>query len=320
MSAKAPIFHAEMQACAACDDVEHYTQDCPLIHEIRETRKDQVNIFHQKPFSFPYNQSHHQGNSSERNNLNNYSGRPYYQGSNSNQNQGGASFTPNHQPFQQNTPYVLPQNRKPSLDDGIQALLQSNNQLMQQFMQMNQQSMSRIETSIVQLVSGFSTRDIDNKVRMPEEKSRKSPSPSTEKVVEGGKPICEETSFVEEETEQVSLSHMEPIYQICANTRMYSSKDELLEKDIVLSNTRVPHGEVIILEDNSWRIVVKMDSLPVNKVSTSGQMVESDSKAELGLEQFLGFPGKLAAYPLSSDAFKEFCKAKAALEGNGATA
>ncbi|KAF6173869.1 hypothetical protein GIB67_039820 [Kingdonia uniflora] len=232
MSAKAPIFHAEMQACAVCDDVGHYTQDFPLIHEIRETRKDQ-----------------------------------------------------------QNTPYVPPQNRKPFLDDGIQALLQSNNHLMQQFMQMNLQSMRRIETSIAQLASGLSTRDkgtfpsqtqpnpkdqteslhrdqantvitlrsgktIDNKVRMPEDKSLKSLNPSTEKVVEGGKPICEETPLVEEETGQVSLSHMELIYQICANTRMYSSKDELLEKDVELSNTRVPHGEVTILEDNSWRLPI----------------------------------------------------------------
>ncbi|KAF6146645.1 hypothetical protein GIB67_008931 [Kingdonia uniflora] len=357
MSAKAPIFHAEMQACATCDDVGHYTQDFPLIHEIWETRKDQVNMFYQKPSSFPYNQSHHQGNYSGRNNSNNYFGRPYYQVSNSNQNQGGASFTPNHQPFQQNTPYIPPQNRKPSSDDGILALLQSNNQLMQQFMQMNLQSMSRIETSIVQLASGLSTRDkgtfpsqtqpnlkdqteslhcdqantvitlrsgrtVDNKVRMPEDKSRESPNPSTEKVVEGGKPICEETPFVEEETGQVSLSekiiendppriprapfpqqfldnrknipneevkemfknlkitihfldvlrqipfyakhlkdlctfkkrHMKLIYQICANTGMYSSKDELLKKDVELSNTRVPYGEVTILENNSLRL------------------------------------------------------------------
>ncbi|KAF6168225.1 hypothetical protein GIB67_011610 [Kingdonia uniflora] len=146
--------------------------------------------------------------------------------------------------------------------------------------------MSRIDTSIAQLASGLSTRDkgtfssqpqpnpkdqieslhrdqantviilrsgktVDNKVRMPEDKSRESLNPSTEKVVEGGKPICEETPFVEEETGQVSLSHMELIYQICANTGMYSSKDELLEKDVELSNTRVPHGEVTILEDNS---------------------------------------------------------------------
>ncbi|KAF6140330.1 hypothetical protein GIB67_011349 [Kingdonia uniflora] len=101
--------------------------------------------------------------------------------------------------------------------------------------------MRRIETSIAQLASGLSTRDkgtfpsqtqpnlkdqteslhrdqanvvitlrsgktIDNKVRMPEEKSRESPNPSTEKVVEGGKPIYKETPFIEEETGQVSLS------------------------------------------------------------------------------------------------------------------
>ncbi|KAF6147106.1 hypothetical protein GIB67_036825 [Kingdonia uniflora] len=102
--------------------------------------------------------------------------------------------------------------------------------------------MSRIETSIAQLASGLSTRDkgmfpsqtqpnpkdqteslhrdqantvitlrsgktVDNKVRMPEDKSHESPNPSTEKVVEGGKPICEETPFVEEETGHVSLKH-----------------------------------------------------------------------------------------------------------------
>ncbi|KAF6160889.1 hypothetical protein GIB67_041943 [Kingdonia uniflora] len=146
--------------------------------------------------------------------------------------------------------------------------------------------MSRIETLIAQLAFGLSTKDkgtfpsqtqpnlkdqteslhrdqanavitlrsgktVDNKVRMPEDKLRESPNPSTKKVVEEGKLICKETPFVEEETGQVSLSHMELIYQICANTRMYSSKDELLEKDVELSNIRVPHGEVTILKDNS---------------------------------------------------------------------
>ncbi|KAF6175138.1 hypothetical protein GIB67_022819 [Kingdonia uniflora] len=47
---------------------------------------------------------------------------------------------------------------------------------------------------------------------------------------------------------------MELSYQICANTGMYSSKDELLEKDVELSNTRVLHEEVTILKDNSWRL------------------------------------------------------------------
>ncbi|KAF6135321.1 hypothetical protein GIB67_027195 [Kingdonia uniflora] len=146
--------------------------------------------------------------------------------------------------------------------------------------------MTRIEISVAQLASGLSTRDkgtfpsqtqpnlkdqaecshrdqvnavitlrsgktVYNKVRMPEDKSCESPNPSTEKVIEGGKPICEETPFVEEETGQVSLRHMELSYQICANTGMYNSKDELLEKDAELSNTRVPHEEVIILENNS---------------------------------------------------------------------
>ncbi|KAF6166156.1 hypothetical protein GIB67_023866 [Kingdonia uniflora] len=54
--------------------------------------------------------------------------------------------------------------------------------------------------------------------------------------------------------------HMELIYQICANTGMYSSNDELLEKDVELSNTKVPHGEVIILEDNSWRLQIYVHS------------------------------------------------------------
>ncbi|KAF6138030.1 hypothetical protein GIB67_042935 [Kingdonia uniflora] len=53
---------------------------------------------------------------------------------------------------------------------------------------------------------------------------------------------------------------MELIYQICANTGMYNSKDELLEKDVELSNTRVPHREVTILEDNSWRLQIYVHS------------------------------------------------------------
>ncbi|KAF6152051.1 hypothetical protein GIB67_031373 [Kingdonia uniflora] len=53
---------------------------------------------------------------------------------------------------------------------------------------------------------------------------------------------------------------MELIYQICTNTGIYSSKDELLEKDVELSNTRVPHGKVTILEDNSWRLQIYVHS------------------------------------------------------------
>ncbi|KAF6158041.1 hypothetical protein GIB67_014835 [Kingdonia uniflora] len=53
---------------------------------------------------------------------------------------------------------------------------------------------------------------------------------------------------------------MKLIYQICTNTRMYNSKDELLEKDVELSNTRVLHGEVTILEDNSWRLQIYVHS------------------------------------------------------------
>ncbi|KAF6149873.1 hypothetical protein GIB67_008594 [Kingdonia uniflora] len=44
---------------------------------------------------------------------------------------------------------------------------------------------------------------------------------------------------------------MELIYQICANTRMYSSKDELLEKDVELSNTRSHMGRL-----QFWRITL----------------------------------------------------------------
>ncbi|KAF6134978.1 hypothetical protein GIB67_035868 [Kingdonia uniflora] len=53
---------------------------------------------------------------------------------------------------------------------------------------------------------------------------------------------------------------MELIYQICVNTRMYSSNDELLEKDVELSKIRASHGEVTILEDNSWRLQIYVHS------------------------------------------------------------
>ncbi|KAF6139528.1 hypothetical protein GIB67_015485 [Kingdonia uniflora] len=51
----------------------------------------------------------------------------------------------------------------------------------------------------------------------------------------------------------------------------------------------------------------------VDEVSTSGRTNESDSGGEGGLEQFLGFPGQVVSYPLGSDAFREFCKAKEAI-------
>ncbi|KAF6166938.1 hypothetical protein GIB67_037451 [Kingdonia uniflora] len=42
---------------------------------------------------------------------------------------------------------------------------------------------------------------------------------------------------------------------------------------------------------------------------------ESDEEGEEGLEQFSGFPGQLVSYPLGSDTFREFCKAKAVVGG-----
>ncbi|KAF6157173.1 hypothetical protein GIB67_041634 [Kingdonia uniflora] len=65
-----------------------------------------------------------------------------------------------------------------------------------------------------------------------------------------------------------------------------------------------------------FRIVVKMDSSPVNELSISGRMVESeiemsDSEVEVGFEQFSSFPGKLVTYPPCLDTFKDFCKSKA---------
>ncbi|KAF6149933.1 hypothetical protein GIB67_008654, partial [Kingdonia uniflora] len=59
----------------------------------------------------------------------------------------------------------------------------------------------------------------------------------------------------------------------------------------------------------------KMGSSSVNEVSTSGRTNESDNEGEVGLEQFPGFPGQLVSYPPGSDAFREFCKAKAAVGG-----
>ncbi|KAF6155720.1 hypothetical protein GIB67_007157 [Kingdonia uniflora] len=53
----------------------------------------------------------------------------------------------------------------------------------------------------------------------------------------------------------------------------------------------------------------------VNEVSTSGRSNESDSEGEGGFEQFPGFSLQLVSYPLGSDAFREFCKAKGALGG-----
>ncbi|KAF6168444.1 hypothetical protein GIB67_004996 [Kingdonia uniflora] len=130
--------------------------------------------------------------------------------------------------------------------------------------------MSRIKTSIAQLASGLSTRDkgtfpsqtqpnpkdqteslhrdqanavitvrsgktVDNKVRMPEDKSHESPNPSTEKVVEGGKPICEETPFVEEETEQMTIQ-VKTLY----NVKKSAFADLLKAKPTDLSTLPIP--------------------------------------------------------------------------------
>ncbi|KAF6148638.1 hypothetical protein GIB67_042597 [Kingdonia uniflora] len=59
--------------------------------------------------------------------------------------------------------------------------------------------------------------------------------------------------------------------------------------------------------------VFKMGSSSFNEVSTSGRANESNNEGEGGLEQFSSFPGPLVSYPPSSDAFREFCKAKAAV-------
>ncbi|KAF6141957.1 hypothetical protein GIB67_037925, partial [Kingdonia uniflora] len=60
--------------------------------------------------------------------------------------------------------------------------------------------------------------------------------------------------------------------------------------------------------------ILKTGSSFVNEVSTSGRTNESDHEVEEGLEQFPGFPGQLVSYPLGSNAFREFYKAKAAVE------
>ncbi|KAF6142532.1 hypothetical protein GIB67_039496 [Kingdonia uniflora] len=56
-----------------------------------------------------------------------------------------------------------------------------------------------------------------------------------------------------------------------------------------------------------------MGSSSVNEVSTFGRTSKSDNEGERGLEQFLGFPVQLVSYLLGSDAFRKFCKAKAAV-------
>ncbi|KAF6177140.1 hypothetical protein GIB67_025477 [Kingdonia uniflora] len=61
-----------------------------------------------------------------------------------------------------------------------------------------------------------------------------------------------------------------------------------------------------------------MGSSSVNEVLTSSRTNESDNEGEVGLEQSPSFPGQLVSYPPGSDAFREFCKAKAAVGGKWA--
>ncbi|KAF6169984.1 hypothetical protein GIB67_034376 [Kingdonia uniflora] len=54
--------------------------------------------------------------------------------------------------------------------------------------------------------------------------------------------------------------------------KMYSLKDELLEKDVDLSSTRVPHGEVIVNAGNGSRGFFIWDVLDKLVVDTSGSL------------------------------------------------
>ncbi|KAF6148122.1 hypothetical protein GIB67_011897 [Kingdonia uniflora] len=64
------------------------------------------------------------------------------------------------------------------------------------------------------------------------------------------------------------------------------------------------------------RVVVDMETSPVNEVSTSSRSAESksavfDMENEVGVVQFPDFLGKLLTYPPNFDVFRDFCKAKA---------
>ncbi|KAF6167479.1 hypothetical protein GIB67_031680 [Kingdonia uniflora] len=66
--------------------------------------------------------------------------------------------------------------------------------------------------------------------------------------------------------------------------------------------------------------LVDMKSSLVSKTSTSGGSVESEigmsgSEEEVRVDQFPDFPRRLVSYPPCSDAFKEFCKARASTGG-----
>ncbi|KAF6167509.1 hypothetical protein GIB67_031710 [Kingdonia uniflora] len=78
---------------------------------------------------------------------------------------------------------------------------------------------------------------------------------------------------------------------------------ELLVRECEFKGLDVRSGELEYLH-----YFYEMGSSSVNEVLTSGQTNESDNEGEVGLEQFLGFPGQLISYPSSSDAFREFLK------------
>ncbi|KAF6160220.1 hypothetical protein GIB67_016656, partial [Kingdonia uniflora] len=104
----------------------------------------------------------------------------------------------------------------------------------------------------------------------------------------------------------------------------------IAEEEIKLEDARIVGGEMIGCgspgHHEYFRIkpssvdFIDMGTSPVNEASTSSRSAESEvvisyRDEEVGVDQFLDFSRRLVTYPLNSDVFKEFCKAKASVGG-----
>ncbi|KAF6169379.1 hypothetical protein GIB67_016549 [Kingdonia uniflora] len=112
----------------------------------------------------------------------------------------------------------------------------------------------------------------------------------------------------------------------------------IVEEEIELEDMRIAGGELLsgivregfgAASDSYYdlggsnlicRVVIHIESSPVNEASTSGRSTKSENVVsnrddKIEVVQFPDFHVKLISYPLNFDVFREFCKAKASVGG-----
>ncbi|KAF6169070.1 hypothetical protein GIB67_038567 [Kingdonia uniflora] len=85
-------------------------------------------------------------------------------------------------------------------------------------------------------------------------------------------------------------------------------------------DSKVKREEYFVGSNLICRVLVDMETFPVNEASTSSRSAESkniifDREDEVGVLQFPDFPRQLVSYHLNLDVFREFCKVKTSVGG-----